>query len=219
MFSRDARARVLPFATYMAFIALGDLLARVGYSAVELRWLYAVRIFAVVVVLVIFSPFAELKPFRITVRDALISIGVGVVVWYLWINLNASWMVLGQSAGFDPRNDGQLDLMLVAVRLFGAALVVPVMEELFWRSFLMRWIQSQDFLAVDPRQVKVFGMLVAMALFGIEHNLWFAGVVAGAAYSLLYMYSRNLWSAVLAHAVTNGLLGCWIIMTSQWTYW
>ena len=37
---------------------------------------------------------------------------------------------------------------LVAVRWIGATLVVPVMEELFWRSFLMRWFQRTQFETV-----------------------------------------------------------------------
>jgi CAAX prenyl protease-like protein len=56
-------------------------------------------------------------------------------------------------------------------------------------------------------------------LFGIEHNLWLAGIVAGAAYGFLYVWHRTLWSPILAHALTNGLLGAWIVYTGNWTYW
>jgi CAAX prenyl protease-like protein len=58
-----------------------------------------------------------------------------------------------------------------------------------------------------------------VVLFAFEHNQWLAGIVAGAAYSLLYMFQRGLWSAVLAHAVTNGVLGIWIVRSGMWTYW
>jgi membrane protease YdiL (CAAX protease family) len=44
-------------------------------------------------------------------------------------------------------------------------------------------------------------------------------MVAGAAYTLLYMRSGTLWAPTLAHAVTNGLLGAWILATGNWTYW
>jgi membrane protease YdiL (CAAX protease family) len=37
----------------------------------------------------------------------------------------------------------------VTVLVVGA-LLVPVMEELFWRSFLMRWIEQPVFEGVDP---------------------------------------------------------------------
>ena len=93
------------------------------------------------------------------------------------------------------------------------------MEELFWRSFLLRWIDSPDFDSVDPAHISWRGFVVTVILFGFEHNLWLAGIVAGAAYSILYVRYRNLWAPILAHAVTNGVLGLWIISTGNWTYW
>jgi CAAX prenyl protease-like protein len=60
---------------------------------------------------------------------------------------------------------------------------------------------------------------VTVILFGVEHNLWLAGMVAGVVYGLLYMRSNTLWSPILAHSVTNGLLGGWIIYTGNWGYW
>lgn len=219
MFNRQSIARVLPFAAYMGFIALADLLGRFGWDANSLRWLYAVKIAVVICLLIRLQPYPELANWRLPLPVLGASVLAGVLVWLLWINLDAPWMVIGSSTGFDPRTDGQIDWLLVAIRLMGAAVVVPLMEELFWRSFLLRWIESVDFLSVDPRQVKWLSCVASIGLFGIEHNLWFAGVVAGAVYSGLYIYSRNLWSAIVAHAVTNGVLGVWIIMTSQWTYW
>jgi CAAX prenyl protease-like protein len=128
-------------------------------------------------------------------------------------------MVVGSPSGFDPRVDGRIDWLLVAIRIAGAALVVPVMEELFWRSFLMRWVDAPDFESVAPSQLSIKSFAITVVLFGVEHNLWLAGIVAGAAYSLLYMRHRNLWSPILAHAVTNGLLGVWVVRTGSWSYW
>lgn len=220
MLDRPALPRIVPFAIYMAFVAIADLLTRLGWSAAELRWLYAVKIAAVIAALLYYRRrYIELTDRRLRIPELAMSASAGVVVLALWVNLDASWMSIGSAAGFDPRTDGRMDWLLVAVRLAGAALVVPVMEELFWRSFLMRWMASTDFLQADPRQVRWGGFVVVATLFAVEHNLWLAGLAAGAAYGLLYAYTRNLWTAVLAHAVTNGLLGCWIIVTAQWTYW
>jgi CAAX prenyl protease-like protein len=83
----------------------------------------------------------------------------------------------------------------------------------------MRWISASDFETVDPSQIRLKSFLFTVVLFGIEHNLWLAGVVAGAAYSALYMRHRTLWSPILAHAVTNGLLGIWVLVTGNWSYW
>jgi CAAX prenyl protease-like protein len=115
--------------------------------------------------------------------------------------------------------DGRIDWLLVAIRIAGAALVVPVMEELFWRSFLMRWIDSPDFESVEPSQLSLKSFAITVLLFGFEHNLWLAGIVAGLAYGWLYKRHQTLWSPILAHAVTNGLLGLWVLRTGNWSYW
>ena len=75
------------------------------------------------------------------------AVAVGLAVFVLWIHLDAPWMTLGEAtATFLPLDaEGRIDCALVAVRWIGAALMVPVMEELFWRSFLMRWIQRPGF--------------------------------------------------------------------------
>jgi len=220
MSERGALPRVLPFIVYLAFLLLTDGLERLGFPSSELRWLYVVKIGAVVAVLWAFRrSYTELAEWRLSAASAALAVVSGAVVLVLWINLNASWMAVGSSAGFDPRTNGALDWLLVMPRIAGAALVVPVMEELFWRSFLMRWMESADFVRVRPAAVGAKAFLVTAVLFGIEHSLWLAGIVAGVVYGLLYMRSTNLWTAVLSHGVTNGLLGVWIISTGQWTYW
>jgi len=220
MTNRAALARILPFATYMAFIAIADGLSRVGMSADTLRWIYPVKITAVSIVLVVFwKHYQELVVFRIRWRSLFLSAAAGLLVLWLWITLDAAWMIVGHSAGFDPRDGGYINWWLASVRLFGGALVVPVMEELFWRSFLMRWIVAQDFKTIVPATINCKSFIVSVILFGIEHNQWLAGFVAGCVYSLLYMRTNKLWIPILAHAVTNGGLGIWILVSGQWSYW
>jgi CAAX prenyl protease-like protein len=220
MFNRAAWARILPFLTYMLFIGVADLLGRLGWSAAELRWLYGVKIGAVVLVLACFRRhYSELRAFRLPAPGVLLALAAGVIVLVLWISLGAGWMTIGAPAGFDPRSGGRIDWPLAALRIAGAALVVPVMEELFWRSFLMRWIDTADFETVEPSQVTIKSVMITSVLFGFEHNLWLAGIVAGLAYSALYMRHRTIWSPILAHAVTNGLLGAWVLCTGSWSYW
>ena len=80
MFNRAAWARILPFLTYMAFIALAELLGRLGWSAAELRWLYGVKIGAVVLVLAYFwRQYAELKVFRLPAPSLLLALAGGVL--------------------------------------------------------------------------------------------------------------------------------------------
>ncbi|MFC0250835.1 CAAX prenyl protease-related protein [Massilia consociata] len=221
LLSRAAWARILPFGAYIFFIILGDMLERAGLARADLRWLYPVQVGVVAALLAVFwRQYHELRAPLPRLPQLLTALGVGVLVLVLWVNLDAPWMTVGGGGeGYDPRTNGEIDWLLVAIRIAGAALVVPVMEELFWRSFLMRWIESADFEALEPIRVGLKGFLISVVLFGFEHSLWLAGIVAGVAYSLLYMRHRNLWSAVLAHAVTNGLLGVWVVSTGSWTFW
>ena len=220
MLNRAAWVRILPFLVYLFFIVIVDLLGRAGVPAQQLRWLYGVKIFAVVVTLLMcWRHYTELHSWRISPLWTGIAVVVGVVVFVLWIALGADWMIVGTPGGFDPRTDGQIDWLMVAVRIAGAALVVPIMEELFWRSFLMRWLDKVDFLLLDPARVRLQSVAIAALLFGFEHNQWLAGIVAGVAYSVLYMRTKSLWTPILAHAVTNGVLGVWIVHSASWTYW
>lgn len=220
MLSPAAWARILPFLVYLLFIVVADLLGRFGVPAADLRWLYALKIFAVAVTLLIYwRHYTELHTPRLGPISAGVAVLAGVAVFILWIGLDAAWMVVGMPAGFDPRTDGHINWLMVAVRIAGAALVVPVMEELFWRSFLLRWLDSANFLALAPARVRLQSVVIAALLFGIEHNQWLAGIVAGVAYSVLYMRHKSLWSPILAHAVTNGVLGAWIVHTSNWSFW
>jgi CAAX prenyl protease-like protein len=150
---------------------------------------------------------------------ALVALAAGVVVLLLWISLDAPWMIVGSNTGYDPRVNGQVDWPLAMIRIAGAALVVPVMEELFWRSFLMRWIEASDFQSIDPSQLGIKSFAITIVLFGFEHNLWLAGMVAGAVYGWLYWRYRSLWPPIIAHAVTNGLLGIWVVATGNWWFW
>jgi len=215
-----AMPRVLPFATFIVFIIFADVLERFGAHANTMRWLYPAKIALVLAMLLAWRKhYRELRalPAR---RDAFVAIGIGAGVFVLWLALDANWMQFGTPRGFDAAGgDGRIDWPLVAVRAFGAALVVPLMEELFWRSFLLRWLEQRDFLSLRPASCGLRAVAISVLLFGIEHNLWLAGIVAGLAYTLLYMRSETLWTPVLGHAVTNGLLAAWIMVTGSWTYW
>ena len=154
-------------------------------------------------------------------REAGWAVVVGIAVFAIWVQLDAPWMQLGTAtASFVPLDaDGRLIWPLVLLRLAGAALVVPVMEELFWRSFLMRWVQHPGFERVDPQTVGLKAVVMSTFVFTLAHTLWLAAVVAGLAYALLYRHTGKLWTAVIAHTVTNALLGVWVVATGRWEFW
>ena len=221
--SRAGWLRALPFALFMALLALRGVTPTDGSWGFDPRWLYGVTVLAVGGLMLFYRrEYGELARQNLpTAAEAALAVAVGVAVFVLWIQLDAPWMVLGEAtAGFVPLNaQGTLDWPLIVVRWIGAALLVPVMEELFWRSFLMRWIEHPQFEAVDPQRVGLRAVVLSVFVFMLAHTLWLAAIVAGAAYAWLYVRSGKLWLPVIAHAVTNGVLGVWVVWTGNWAFW
>ncbi len=122
---------------------------------------------------------------RISARQSLTAILVGAAVFVVWILPEGLYPQLGDSE-FNPMifDSPRAVWILVAFRLAGAVLVVPVFEELFWRSFLLRWVIKPDFLQVELGKFTWLSFAVVTLFFGLEHNRWLVGLFAGAAYKL-----------------------------------
>ena len=227
MFSQQASAaaRIVPFAVYILFLALDQPLSQTMNAAgLDARWLYGYRVGCVALLLaLLWRQYRELSWLSaLRAQEWMVSLMVGAIVFALWILPYPEWAILGKgTGGFSPLRTGgsDIDPMLAAMRLAGAALIVPLMEELFWRSFLMRWLDTQNFMQLAPTRISLRALAVTSVLFAVEHSLWLAGLLAGMAYGWLYMRYHNLWAPVAAHVVTNGLLGIWILETGSWTYW
>jgi CAAX prenyl protease-like protein len=221
--------RIAPFALYMTFIALEEALRFLGGKGLVavpdpyLLCLYPVKVLSVALVLFLFRKnyteicFREL--FGPLVSISALAAGVGVFV--LWINLDQPFATMGTLRGFDPDlfREGGMQFFLIVSRLAGAVLVVPVMEELFWRSFLIRYIISPDFSRVAIGRFTWPSFLITAVLFGLEHNLFLAGILAGIAYNVLLLYTRSLSACIVAHAVTNLALGIYVLRTGKWYFW
>jgi hypothetical protein len=221
--SRAALLRIFPFVAFMGLLALRGMAPADGAWGFDTRWLYALNLLLVGgLLLAWWREYGELTRQNLPdLRETAIAVVVGLAVFAAWIRLDAPWMQIGEpTAGFVPVDAQGAPLWpLIAVRWIGATLLVPVMEELFWRSFLMRWVQQPLFEGVDPRHVGPKAVLLSTFVFTLAHPLWLAAIVAGLAYALLYRASGKLWSAVIAHAVTNGALGIWVVSSGQWQFW
>lgn len=221
--NRAAQARIVPFAAFMVLLALRGTVPVDGSWGIDPRWIYGVTVLVVGGLLAYYwREYGELvRQTWPSLGEAALGAGVGVVVFALWIHLDAPWMTLGTpSVTFLPLDAaGQLIWPLVVVRWVGAALIVPLMEELFWRSFLMRWIESPQFESVPPQRVALKAIVLSTFVFVLAHTLWLGATIAGLAYAVLYIRTGKLWVPVIAHAVTNGVLGAWVVMTGNWSFW
>lgn len=217
-----AALRVLPFAAYIILLAVNPFIAR-ALGAGQAQWLYGLQAgLPLAALLVLRGHFAELAwpAVRISAGAWATTTLVGLAVFAVWVRLDLPLLSLGMGEGMPPPlRDGVPDAAWLVLRVCGAALVVPVMEELFWRSLVLRWVDGPAFLDVPPGAVTLRAMLLSSLAFGLEHSLWFAGLLAGLAYAWLYRRHGTLWLPIVAHGITNFALGLWVIRTGQWQFW
>jgi len=213
----------------MAFIAVDESVrfaARQGWlllSPVDLYYLYPLKALSVAALLFFFRrEYRELQMADLlNARATLTACLAGIVTFVLWVCLDWKIAVAGGPAGFNPSlfPDGPIRFFMTATRIGGAVLVVPVMEELFWRSFLLRYMMNPDFEGVPIGDFSWPSFLTTTILFGLEHHLVIAGMVAGAIYNLLLYKTRSLAQCVFAHAVTNLALAIYVLYTGKWYFW
>jgi len=109
----------------------------------------------------------------------------------------------------------------IVVRIASATLVVPVMEELFWRDFVWRTvIAPNDFklAAVGEWDWKAF-VGVSLAFSIVHGNWWLTAIVWGAMVGWLLVYTKSLGACIIAHAVTNLLLAVYVLVYRDWAFW
>jgi uncharacterized protein len=149
---------------------------------------------------------------------------VGVFVFVMWVGLDPFYPKLGQAGtAWNPHVEfgagGYLALFFVGVRLMGSTLVVPPLEEVFYRSFLYRYLVKPDFEKVPLGLFSWTPFLVTAIVFGLTHHEWLAGILCGFAYQGLVIWKKRLGDAIMAHAITNFLLGLWVIGRGEWQFW
>ncbi len=144
----------------------------------------------------------------------------GVFVFFIWVLPEGLYPQIGHSE-FNPYEQatGYGVYFVISFRLIGATLVVPLMEELFWRSFALRFVIKSDFKSLPLGQFSWFSFIFISILFGFEHHRWLVGIFAGMVYSGLLYRSKNLFDPILSHAITNFLLGIYVVSTHQWSFW
>jgi len=150
---------------------------------------------------------------------------IGIVQWVgMQLYLQQFQSFKPSADAFDPHahfqgHDGML-WAFIGVRTAGAVLVVPLMEELFWRDFLWRSILSPDFKKVAIGAWAWAPLLGVAAAFSLVHgNWWLTSIVWALMIGVLLVKTRSLGACIVAHATTNLLLAIWVVNTRQWSFW
>ena len=221
--SRPTVAYTAPFGIFLIFLALtGGLESwHLRLGGVEARyWVYPLQTVVCAGVLAWFWRDYDLGRYR----RAWLAVGAGVLALVVWVAPQWLWHRPPRIDGFNPevfRGQPALYWGELAFRFLRLVLVVPALEEIFWRGFLLRFLIKEEFLRVP------FGTYGRLANCGValgfmfEHGTadWAAALATGFLYNLVAFNTRSLRCCMLAHAVTNGLLGIYIMTTHQWGFW
>jgi CAAX prenyl protease-like protein len=124
----------------------------------------------------------------------------------------------GSSRSVAALTSGSAAVWLI-FRVFGSVITVPLAEELAFRGYLIRKLISKDFENVPLGQFTWLSFLLTSLLFGLLHERWFAGTLAGMGYALALYRRGQLGDAVIAHMTTNALIAIFVLAQARWSLW
>ena len=216
--------RVVPFAVFIILTFCQDQFGEAGRY-----WIYLGKTLAGG--WLVWSVRAFIAELRWALSWEAMLVGIGVFV--MWVGLDDLLVKLGlpnsypklkmSAAAWNPTAAfGQGSLLawfFIVVRVIGSTLIVPPLEEVFFRSFVYRYLIRADFLSVPLGQFALRPFVITALVFGFEHREWLAGILCGFAYQGLVLRKQRLGDAITAHAVTNLLLGLWVVGKPAWHFW
>jgi len=211
---------VLPFAVFLLFLT--------GQKYIPLNpvYEYPLRDLILLAVLLIFSRHViELRSYH-----RLETVLLGIAVFAVWIGPDVAFPAYRQhwlfqnsfigGTGGSPPEAVLLTPVVLWSRIFRAVVLVPIIEELFWRAWLMRWLISPQFEKVPLGAYKPAAFWITAVLFASEHgSYWDVGLIAGIVYNWWMVRTRSLGDCILVHAITNACLCGYVVATHHWEYW
>jgi len=192
---------------------LGVLLAGMVSHAASggVERLYWLRLIAAAVALGYSWPRLRRVDWRFTWRGAL----AGLLAFAIWI-VAARAMLPPQGASPAPVMLGPAShAAWVIGHILSSVLVIPLVEELAFRGYLMRRLRSADFESVTPSKVGLGALLVSSTVFGLaQGSLWLSGILAGTVFGLIYMRTGRLGESLAAHVIANALIAATVLAGS-----
>ncbi|HVN04889.1 MAG TPA: CAAX prenyl protease-related protein [Bryobacteraceae bacterium] len=206
-------------APFIVFIAL-------RWLPIAPEWLAPVRLAVVAATIAGLS--RRVLPRRLLFPVGSVALGAAVlVIWIapdvLWPGYRDFWLFHNSITGVARSTlpvRVRVNAVFIAVRVVESAVLVPILEELFWRGWLMRWLIRNDFEKAPLGQYTAFSFWGVAVLFALEHGpYWEVGLAAGVAYNWWMVRTGSLADCMLAHGVTNALLAAYVLFFNHWQYW
>jgi CAAX prenyl protease-like protein len=208
-------ARVVPFVVFLLLTGMAG-----QFDGEPRYWIYLAKTVAGGWLLWLARPYlAELK-WNLTP----IAFLGGIIIVVLWIGLDDVYPKWGKPGPeWNPHQTFGTNAapawFFILVRVAGSSLVVPPLEEVFYRSFIYRYAAKKDWLAAPLNQFLPLPFFVASALFAVEHREWLPGLLTGFILQGIVIRTNRLGDAIVAHAVANLLLSAWVIWRGAWNFW
>ena len=206
------KVRALPYILFVLPINLGGLFELDSYF-----WMYVGRTVLGAGLILVMWPLVKEMRYELSWE----AVAVGVAVFVMWVGIDPLYPHTS-SAPWNPFasvGDTALAWFFVTVRVLGSSLVVPPLEEVFFRSFLYRSIVKADFQSVSWTHFSWRPLLITAVIFGFIHDAWLSGILCALGYQWIVIRKNRLGDAMTAHAITNWLLGIWIVWKGAWSLW
>ena len=208
---------VAPFVLFMGLLFVRQKFEEQGW------WLYGVCALIVFGLLWWLKPrFKGQDPAPARVRDSIL-VGLGAIV--LWIALDP-WM---------PRTGGPRDnafpfeaafeigvlpgVLAILFRIFGAVVVVPIVEELFWRGYLMRTIIKPEFEEVPLGTFQPLSFYITTVAFAMVHVEVGSALLFALIAGWWFVKTKSLKAVIILHAAANAGLAAYVLLTKNWFFW
>jgi CAAX prenyl protease-like protein len=199
--------------------------------------LYCLKIVLTMAAMLFVLPGYRQFPLRVSP----LAIGVGIVGVVLWVGLAqlglehqfvewlgprsriVGWLGLAERPSYNPLNQlaatpGWATAFL-AIRFLGLVAIVPVIEEFFLRGWLMRFVIAERWWQIPFGRVTPSAVAIGILVPVMYHPEKLAAVAWFSLITWLMVRTRNIWDCVAAHAVTNLLLGVYVVTQHQWQLW
>jgi len=218
------RVYCAPFVVFLLFFGVIDLLSKLGIPHFAFSksqyWVFPVQTLVCGALLLAYWRHYQIK----APRRVIFSLAMGVLVFCLWISPQEFLGRPPRLDGFDPTvfpPGSPAYWGTLGMRFLRLAVVVPLIEEIFWRGFLLRYLINEDFKSVPFGTFSWFSFSVVTVCFTLEHQPsdYAAAFVTGILFNVVAVRTRSLSACILAHSITNLLLGFYIMATRQWGFW